>query len=245
MRHSTLLAAGLLLCAHASWAAGPAQWGYEGAQGPAHWGGLDPGFAACAEGRNQSPVDIRSAVEAGLPPLRTRYAAGPATIVDNGHTIQVDFAPGGVLELDGDAFELKQVHFHAPGENTIDGRSFPFEAHFVHADAKGALAVIGVMYETGAASEALAPIWAELPQGPGPARPLAQPVDAARLLPASMDYYRYSGSLTTPPCSEGVRWLVLKAPLTVSAEQVAAFQRIVGGPNNRPVQPLNGRLIVR
>ncbi|MER1968311.1 carbonic anhydrase [Castellaniella sp. GW247-6E4] len=243
MRLSTLLAAGLVLCVNATWAAGPAQWGYGGAQGPAHWGGLSPDFTVCEQGRNQSPIDIRSAVTAKLPPLRTHYTSGPATIVNNGHTIQVNFAPGGILGLDGEDFELKQVHFHAPSENTIDGRSFPFEAHFVHADAKGALAVIGVMYETGAANEALAPIWAELPGQAGPVRALSQAVDAARLLPATMGYYRYSGSLTTPPCSEGVRWLVLKTPLTVSAEQVAAFERIMGGPTNRPVQPLNGRLI--
>lgn len=243
MKRWMLLAAGLILSANAG-AAGPAQWAYEGAGGPAHWGALSPEFTACSQGRNQSPVDISSTVKAQLPPLHMRYAAGPATIINNGHTIQIDFAPGGALNLDGRDFELKQVHFHAPSENTIDGRLFPLEAHFVHADAKGALAVIGVMYETGAANEALAPAWAQLPAQPGPTQPLAQPVDATRMLPAALDYYRFSGSLTTPPCSEGVRWLVLQKPLTASSEQIAAFEGIMGGPTNRPVQPLNGRLIV-
>ncbi len=242
MKNWGLLIVALSFASHVG-ATGPGQWGYEGSHGPAHWGGLHPEFAACADGRNQSPVDIRSTVQADLPPLQVRYAQGPSTIINNGHTIQIDFAPGSMLRLDDTDFELKQVHFHSPSENMIDGRSFPFEAHFVHADAQGGLAVIGVMYETGAANEGLAPFWGQLPEQPGPAQPLAQPADASQMLPASLDYYRYSGSLTTPPCSEGVRWLVLKNPLTISSEQQAAFERIMGGPTNRPVQPLNGRLI--
>lgn len=242
MKTLSLLIAALAFGANVS-AAEPHHWGYEGDYGPERWGEISPEFATCTHGRNQSPVDIRSTVQAELPPLQTRYASGPATIVNNGHTIQIDFAPGSILQLDGTDFELKQVHFHSPSENTIDGRSFPFEAHFVHADPTGALAVIGIMYETGAANEGLAPFWTQLPEQSGPAQTLAQPADAAQLMPASMDYYRYSGSLTTPPCSEGVRWLVLKNPLTLSSEQLAAFERIMGGPTNRPVQPLNGRLI--
>ncbi|HUH40769.1 MAG TPA: carbonic anhydrase family protein, partial [Castellaniella sp.] len=213
MRYAISLLAGLLLCTTAAWAADAGHWGYEGAQGPEHWGALSPEFVTCAKGHNQSPIDIRSALKAGLPALRTQYAAGPATIINNGHTIQVDFAAGSTLALDGASFELKQVHFHAPSENRIAGRSFPFEAHFVHADPQGALAVIGVLYETGAANTALNPIWAELPTQAGPAQPLKAAVNPADLLPANMDYFRFSGSLTTPPCTEGVRWLVLQKPL--------------------------------
>lgn len=245
MRHAISLLAGLLLCTNAAWAASGSTWGYEGAQGPEHWGALSPEFITCAKGHNQSPIDIRSAVKAELPALHTQYAAGPATIINNGHTIQVNFAAGSTLALDGESFELKQVHFHAPGENKIAGKSFPFEAHFVHADPQGALAVIGVMYEAGAVNTGLNPIWAELPAQAGPAHPLKAAINPADLLPANMDYYRFSGSLTTPPCTEGVRWLVLQKPIQISAEQIQAFTKILGDTTNRPVQPLHGRLVIQ
>jgi carbonic anhydrase len=219
-------------------------WGYEGDAGPKSWGKLSPANAMCDLGKNQSPIDIRTPQHTSGNPLRPTYSAKAASIINNGHTVQIDFAPGSSLTVDNTVFELKQVHFHAPSENLIEGRSFAMEGHFVHADAKGNLLVVGLMFDAGDANSALARIWPELPAKPGAATRLATSVNAMEFLPAAMSYYRFSGSLTTPPCSEGVRWLVLKAPVSVSKTQVDAFHRAVHHDNNRPVQPLNGRVII-
>lgn len=235
---------GALLCAGLAHAAGP-QWSYEGATAPSHWGELSPGYAACGQGKNQSPVDIKAAVQASLPPLRTRYRQAGKSIVDNGHTIQVAFDPGNVLTLDGISFEMRQVHFHAPSEHLIDGKSYPLEAHFVHADQEGHLAVIAVMYKLGAPNPGIARLWAQMPTQPGRPAPLKSTVRPSALMPVSLSYYRYNGSLTTPPCTEGVRWLVLKKTLTVSKAQVEAFRNTMHQPTDRPAQPLNARLILR
>ena len=176
--------------------------------------------------------------------LHPSYAAGSKDIVNNGHTVQVDFEPGDTMPLDNLTFSLNQVHFHAPSENLIAGQSFPMEAHFVHADAQGNLLVVAVMFKEGETNNALSPAWAALPSETGPARPLPNTVKPLALMPKSMSYYRFSGSLTTPPCTEGVRWLVLKTPVSASRVQIEAFQRAVKHHNNRPVQPLNGRVVI-
>jgi carbonic anhydrase len=149
-----------------------------------------------------------------------------------------------MLALDNAAFQMKQVHFHAPSENTIHGKSFPLEAHFVHADSKGNLAVIGVMFTEGKANPALAKIWEQLPNEEGEPSTLKSRTLPSELMPENKSYYRFSGSLTTPPCSEGVRWLLMKNPLTASKEQIEAFKKAVHHDNNRPVQALNGRVII-
>ncbi len=241
LRSSLLVAA--LFCALAS-AEEPPHWSYEGDTGPLQWGKLSPEYATCEAGRNQAPIDIERPLDAPLKPLQPSYAAGSRTIVNNGHTVQVDFEAGDTLVVDDATFNLRQVHFHAPSENRIAGRSFPMEAHFVHADAQGNLAVLALMFEEGQANGALAKVWAALPASPGPASPLPDAITPAALMPKSMDYYRFSGSLTTPPCTEGVRWLVLKTPARVSKAQIEAFEHAVGHHNNRPVQPLNGRVVV-
>jgi len=226
--------------------AGDVHWGYAGPIGPEHWGSLSPEFAVCASGRNESPVNIVHAIEAELPPLAIDYRPGGGEVVNNGHTLQVNYASGSTLVLDGHTYELKQFHFHAPSENQVDGKSFALEGHLVHADADGALAVVAVLYEPGAENAALAAFWDQLPAKAGGKARLATPVDAASLLPAGRDYYRYNGSLTTPPCSEGVVWLVMKEPASVSEPQVAAFSAALGGtPNNRPVQPLHARVVLQ
>ncbi len=221
-----------------------AHWSYEGATGPAHWGELGPENAMCAIGRNQAPIDIAGALSVAEKPLHPHYATGSAQIVNNGHTVQVDFRPGNTLVVDGKTFALQQMHFHAPSENTIAGRSFPMEAHFVHADADGNLLVLALMFKEGPANPALAKVWSSMPEKEGPAVALADAVTPMQLMPHAMGYYRFSGSLTTPPCSEGVRWLVLKAPATASAAQIHAFEHAVGHHNNRPVQALNGRVVI-
>lgn len=224
---------------------GKAHWGYAGMEGPEHWGDLSPEWERCGSGQNQSPVDLTGFVEADLSPVEFAYAVGGTEILNNGHAVQVNYAPGSTIAVDGHAFELKQYHFHAPSENTLDGKSFPMEAHFVHADADGHLAVVAVFYEEGAANPLMAKLWKTMPGMAGDKRPLGAGIDAETLMPADRDYYYFNGSLTTPPCSEGVHWFVLKEPVPVSAAQVAAFEAVMHHPNNRPVQPLNARRVLK
>lgn len=223
---------------------GAAHWSYSGALGPEHWGAISPEYAACRVGANQSPVDISSVAHAGLSPLDVHYADGARRILNNGHTVQVDVASGSSIDVDGHPFTLKQFHFHSPSENRINGRSYPLEVHMVHADADGHLAVVAVMFEQGSANPTLTQLWAHMPDHAGSAHELEPGLSAASLLPPQHSYYRFSGSLTTPPCSEGVRWMVMKQPLTASSEQIATFAAVLHHANNRPLQPLNGRLVV-
>ncbi|WP_421264279.1 carbonic anhydrase [Aeromonas veronii] len=241
MRKS-LLACSLLLCP-VVFAAAP-HWEYSGEAGPAHWAKLTPEFGQCA-GSNQSPVNLSGLVEAKLAPLVLHYKAGGNTVVNNGHTVQVGYAPGSTLQLDGTRFELKQFHFHAPSENLIEGKSYPLEGHLVHVSDKGEIAVVAVMFEAGKANPVLAAAWSALPAKVGEIQALKVPLSAEQLLPENRDYYRFSGSLTTPPCSEGVRWLVMKQPVEVSQAQIDAFKAVMHHPNNRPVQPLNGRVVLQ
>jgi carbonic anhydrase len=242
MMRKSLLACALLLCPTA-FAATP-HWEYSGEAGPAQWARLTPEFGQCA-GSNQSPVNLDDLVEAKLAPLQFHYLAGGQNVTNNGHTVQVSYDPGSSLQLDGMRFELKQFHFHAPSENLIKGKSYPLEGHLVHTNAKGELAVVAVMFEPGRANPALSQAWQQLPEKAGESRSLATPLSADQLLPANRDYYRFSGSLTTPPCSEGVRWLVMKQPVQVSQAQIDAFKAVMHHPNNRPVQPLHGRLVLQ
>jgi len=234
-----------VLCWIAPGFASEAHWGYSGEGGPGHWGDLKPEFVACKTGVNQSPVDLKNFIEADLPQLQLQNYPPKATeIVNNGHTIQINVAPGSMLQVDGHAFELKQFHFHAPSENLIEGKSFPLEAHFVHKNEQGQLAVIAVLYASGQDNPVLGEAWKQMPAEKD--KKIAWSAElGGGLLPASTAYYRFNGSLTTPPCSEGVRWLVLTEPVTVSAGQVHAFEKIMGEPNNRPVQPINARLILK
>lgn len=214
-------------------------WSYEGDHGPAHWGGL------CSSGKNQSPVDLRDAVKATLAPLSFKYDSLAQDVLNNGHTVQVTYAPGSALTVDSHQYQLKQFHFHAPSENLLDGKHFPLEVHFVHADADGNLAVVAVFFEDGAANPALAKLGKDLPLRAGDKHDLDVKIAAAELMPKARDYYRFSGSLTTPPCSEGVNWLVLKHPITASEQQIEQLHAAMGHDNARPVQPLNARIIVQ
>jgi len=226
--------------------AGGPHWGYGEKDGPAHWAELSPGYAMCGQGRNQSPVDISDAVEADLPPVAFHYGGAVTEVVNNGHTIQANYRPGSYIEVDGKRFELKQFHFHAPSENRIGGKSFPMEAHFVHAAEDGSLAVVAVLMDVGKTNPALDALWRKMPMEPGGKSVPDGEVRAGDLLPEDRDYYRYNGSLTTPPCTEGVLWLVMKAPIVVSARQVETFRKAMHDhPDNRPLQPLNARIILK
>ena len=219
-------------------------WGYSGKQGPEYWGNLDPEFSQCSEGKNQSPINLTGMIKGELIPITVNYQTGGNEILNNGHTIQVNYAPGSSIKINGHQFELKQFHFHSPGENTIEGESFPMEAHFVHADKEGNLAVIALMYKTGAKNSELEKAWSQMPEKSGEKNVLPKSVDAKTLLPRNLDYYRFNGSLTTPPCSEGVWWLVMKESVTASKDQIDKFSHAMHHPNNRPIQPINARMIL-
>ncbi|MDT8369659.1 MAG: carbonic anhydrase family protein [Longimicrobiales bacterium] len=164
---------------------------------------------------------------------------------DDGHTVQIDYAPGSTLSVGAHTYELKQLHFHAPSEHTIDGHPYPLEEHLVHADAEGHLAVVSVLFEEGKANLEMARAWSRLPGGEGEPRRLEPPLlDARRLLPPRDDHFQYNGSLTTPPCTEGVAWIVMEAPSELSAEQLDALVHAMHEPNNRPVQPVHSRVVV-
>jgi len=218
-------------------------WGYEGEAGPAHWGGLSTDYAVCGEGKRQSPVDVKGATGAELKELGIHYYVHhELPIVNNGHTVQVN-TEAGQLSVDGEKYKLLQFHFHAPSEHTVDGKSHAMEMHLVHKNDKGALAVIGVFIDEGAHNKAYERIWAHLPAHAGDSERARAIFNPAELLPANTkSYTTYPGSLTTPPCSEIVTWLVLNEPVQMSAEQIDAFRKIVDN-NNRPVQPLNDRTL--
>ena len=243
MKSLAILACLLVIVAGATAGELP-HWGYSGANGPEAWATLCSEYGGCT-GHNQSPINLTGFVEAELPPLAIAYQPGGSEILNNGHAVQVNCAAGSTLVVDGITFALKQFHFHSPSENQIDGKPFALEIHYVHADADGNLAVISVMVSEGAENEALAKLWAQLPAKAGDRNALKAPFDGTALLPKDRDYYRFNGSLTTPPCTEGVRWLVMKAPISASAAQVAAFTGAMGHPNNRPVQATNARLILK
>ncbi len=219
-------------------------WGYDGPDGPGHWGAISPDFATCGTGKAQSPIDIGAFDAHGATTISTDYHAGPLTLLNNGHTVQANFAPGSKLTSGGHDFTLIQVHFHTPSEHIVSGKHYPLVAHFVHADSHGALAVLGVFFEEGAANPELAKLVAAAPAHPETAHAVdGATLDPNGLVPTSHSVYRYSGSLTTPPCTEGVNWHVAMEHMTASGEQIAALHAIMGN-NARPVQALNDRHLV-
>ncbi len=246
MKIHAIVSAGCLFAAMTSVvAAAENHWGYTGHTGPQHWGSLKPEYALCGSGKNQSPVDLVSVIEADLPKIDFDYTTSAKDILNNGHTVQVNYTGGSTIEVDGTRFELKQFHFHAPSENVINGKSFPMEGHLVHADSEGHLAVVAVMFEQGPANATIAKLWKQMPKNAGDDHMLSTSVDVSGILPKDRDYYRFNGSLTTPPCTEGVRWLVMKQPVSLSSEQISAFKQVMHHDNNRPVQPMGARTVLK
>ncbi|MFL6664362.1 MAG: carbonic anhydrase [Rhizobacter sp.] len=217
-------------------------WSYDGPSGPAAWARLQPEFAKCAGGLRQSPIDIRDGIAVQLDPVKFDYHPSAFRVIDNGHTVQVNVAPGNTIEVMGRRFELQQFHFHRPSEEHVAGRQFDMSAHLVHKDAEGRLAVVAVLLERGGAQPVVQSVWNNLPLEKGEELAAPTPIDLQQLLPADRGYYTYMGSLTTPPCSEGVLWMVMKQPVPVSAEQVGIFSRLYPM-NARPVQSAAGRMI--
>ena len=224
--------------------AGEVQWGYEGDRGPAHWGSLDQAFSTCGAGTAQSPIDLAGGTGGDFAAIEFDYGARLATVVNTGHTIQVNVDPGSGIILGDTRYELLQFHFHHASEHTVGGVRLQMEMHLVHRSDRGALAVVGVLLGEGAANEALAPIWARIPSHAGSAEAVPDVVDAEVLLPEPRTAWRYRGSLTTPPCTEGVSWIVMSEPVTLSAAQIAAFGALYAH-NFRPVQPLGRRTLGR
>jgi len=250
MRHFRLLRAlalGSVLASGASShaAEGPAHWSYHGETGPAQWGKLEPDFAECRLGKTQSPIDIREqAVKKGdLAPIKFNYKPSELKIIDNGHTIQVNYAAGSTISVGGNTYELVQFHFHRPSEEKINGKAFDMVVHLVHKNSEGKLAVVAVLVKDGAANPLIETLWNNLPKNKGTERTIeATRIDASTLLPANKAYYTFTGSLTTPPCSEDVTWFVLRNPVELSGREIERFAKIYPM-NARPVQPLNGRVV--
>jgi len=218
-------------------------WSYEGKHGPEHWGAIDAASKTCSVGTQQSPIDIADSVVAQLPALNIDWNATPTTLVNNGHTIQLNFGDGSTLTLGKEKYSLLQLHFHRPSEHLIDGKNFPMEAHFVHRNARGGLAVLGVLMNPGEANPAFAKIVQTMPKKKGEVA-ADKSIDVRTLLPQRLSYYRYSGSLTTPPCSEIVDWHLLATPIAVSDADIAAFAKLYAM-NARPALKMNRRFVLR
>jgi carbonic anhydrase len=219
------------------------EWSYEGADGPANWGDLKPEYVTCKVGKEQSPIDIVNPKQSALPVIRFDYKSVPLKIVNNGHTIQVNYAPGSSITVGDDRYQLVQFHFHRPSEERINGKSFEMVIHLVHADSDGKLAVIAVLLQKGQANKTLQEIWARMPKTEGKEQEIpGVQINASTLLPQDTTYYTYAGSLTTPPCTEGVTWFVLKTPADISPEQIDVFAKLYPD-NARPVQPIGTRVV--
>jgi carbonic anhydrase len=247
MRHISCFAGLAVLVTMAAmpfaWASEGTHWTYEGEEGPEHWGELSEEFDICAKGKNQSPIDLVAEIHTDLPELIFDYTK-PGNLVETntGHAIQDTVNPDNFLVFGDERYELKQFHFHSPSEHLVNGEAFPMEAHFVHQDQNGRYAVVGLMFEEGERNEMMDNLPSfRVARGEDP---YADPVDPNELIPGRTDYFLYNGSLTTPPCTEGVQWIVLKQPIIASPEQIQHYHDLLGFDNNRPIQPHNSRLVL-
>lgn len=230
---------------------GRIDWGYVGDIAPENWGQLSSEFMACSSGMAQSPINIESNIKGDLPEIQRlgisliafNYQDSPLKILNDGHTIQVKYAPGSNIILDGQLYELKQFHFHHPSEHTINSQGFDMEIHLVHQNPLGSLAVLSVLIKEGAESKALQAFWQELPQS-RQEKNLSLKFNAEQLLPVNRSFYSYKGSLTTPPCSEIVNWVIFDEPIQVSRQQIEQFTQVISD-NARPIQAVNRRLLLK
>ena len=234
-----------LACAAGAQAPSEPKWDYLGKYGPINWGKLDPAWKACAAGKEQSPVDIRSSkLNKALQPVEFHYMAGPVTLENNGHTVVVHVRPGSYIVADGVRYDLEQFHFHHPGEEAVKGRLSDMVAHLVHRSADGKIAVVAVRLNEDRAqpNALLSTLWESLPKAAGQTTKIDDMVNAGGLLPADRGYWTYTGSLTAPPCTEGVKWIIFQQAMPLSREQLRAFAAIYPV-NSRPLQDLRGRKI--
>jgi carbonic anhydrase len=233
----------MLLALPAQAGEGSVHWAYTGEHGPEHWGDLSPKFVQCKVGLNQSPINIVDALDAELPTLELDYSTSTVDLVNNGHTAQANVQPGNYLRVGGEAFELIQFHMHTPSEHRIKGKSFLMETHYVHRNEKGELAVLALLHHEGPGSEALDKLEREIPEELNKPVAYRESLSGIPIIRVDKAYYRYNGSLTTPPCSEGVRWFVLKQSSAVSLAQQALYQKLIGDDARGP-QSINARLVL-
>jgi len=236
-----------LVCADTASAQGHGaqpHWSYSGPDGPEHWGDLDRSFATCKTGKRQAPINIVNAKKAELQPIQFDYKSAPLKILNNGHTIVINYAPGSSITAGGKQYPLIQFHFHKPSEEEIGGKRFAMVMHIVHVRPDGTAAAIGILLKAGKENPFIKTLWANLPKEEG--KQVEVPnltINVADILPANQNYYEYAGSLTTPPCGEGVEFFILKTPVEVSSAQISAFARLYPM-NARPIQSTNGREIL-
>ncbi len=217
-------------------------WSYAGEGAPERWAQLKPEYRLCGSGTRQSPIDLRDGFRVDLEPIQFDYRPSAFAVIDNGHTVQVNVDPGNFLQVMGRRYELQQFHFHRPSEERLMGRQFEMSAHLVHKDADGRLAIVAVLLERGIEQPLVQLVWNNLPLEKNEALRAQASMDLRELLPADRGYFTYMGSLTTPPCSEGVLWMVMRQPVPVSPEQVGIFSRLYPV-NARPLQSSGGRMI--
>jgi carbonic anhydrase len=223
-------------------------WSYTGTYGPEQWGSL-PGYGLCSTGQQQTPIPLWSLTNLPLDLATPSFSYGftPLHMTHNGHTVEFRYEPGSTIRVNGANFRLAQFHFHTPSEHVLDAVSYPLELHLVHVDANGAPAVVvGVFVKRGAENQALSIAFRNLPQNEGDVSQPFGSINAASLLPGNRTHFTYPGSLTTPPCTEGIRWYVMRTPIEMSDAQIAAYQTVPGlNPSARPLQQVNGRTILK
>ena len=223
-------------------------WDYSGPRGAEHWSELDPAYRTCNSGQEQSPIDIRSARKAQLPPLQFDYSSEPLKyVINNAHTIRVDYhdrpGSGSYLVVGGERYQLTQFHFHRPSEEYVHGKPYDMVLHLMHRAPDGKVVGVAVLLTAGHANSTIEKVWQHMPRSEGRLAVTAVTLNPAGMLPRDTRYYRYEGSQTAPPCTEGVTWLVLETPVEIAPEQIRAFAALY--PHDvRPIQPLNGREVL-
>lgn len=231
------------LCTHA-WAADAPEWGYEGASGPDHWGELSADFRTCGMGTQQSPINLTGVIKATLGPVAVGYKKAPLRVWHNGYYMQCNMPAGNKVTVAGISYELLQFHFHHPSEHRVDGKRFDMEAHFVNKAADGSVCALGMFIEPGRANPVLGAVVEAMPSEPGPEKVVSGvTVDPMQLFPRNRSYFRYMGSLTTPPCSETLNWVVFRTPIEASPEQIKRYATVFPL-DARPIQPTNRRFVL-
>lgn len=221
-----------------------AHWGYTGNISPEHWGELSDDYKAAKDGKKQCPINITGAKDVDLPALQLSSKASKVSVENNGHTIEVALKNSdNTLKFGNNTYTLEQFHFHAPSENQIDGKTYPLEEHFVYKTKDNKITVVSVLYQYGANNKALKSVWRNMPKKAERKIKLAKTININQMFPKDLSYYNFEGSLTTPPCTEGVNWIVFKKQKNISRAQVKKFSKTLGFSNNRPIQKLNGREI--
>ncbi|MGB3192889.1 carbonic anhydrase [Lyngbya sp. PCC 8106] len=219
------------------------EWGYRGEIGPENWAALNEEFALCETGLQQSPINIDTSVLTPKPKIEFSYDYTPLKVINRGHTVEVEYEAGSTIKIDDQQYELLQFHFHSPSEHQLDGKSYPMEVHLVHQSSDGELAVIGILMAEGTENRFISSLWPHVPEETRENPVSGVAINASALPPQEQVYYNYRGSLTTPPCSEGVNWIVFEKPIEVSSKQIEYFRSLYNV-NARPVQPVNERQVI-